>query len=76
LKQHCKNDGKHAAFYACKVRHRTRKVRQGKVLVATTCKTEECGANIDGLKSPFEGLRFHDLRHEAITELAEQGVPE
>jgi len=43
---------------------------------ATTCKTEECGANIEGLKSPFEGLRFHDLRHQAITELAENGVPE
>ena len=24
---------------------------------------------------PFLGLRFHDLRHQAITELAEMGVP-
>jgi integrase len=28
------------------------------------------------LRSSFEGLRFHDLRHQAITELAEKGVPE
>jgi len=26
--------------------------------------------------SVFEGLRFHDLRHQAITELAEQGASE
>ena len=25
---------------------------------------------------PFSGLRFHDLRHQAITELAEAGVPD
>jgi len=42
----------------------------------TICKTEDCRADIKGLKSSFEGLRFHDLRHQAITELAEQGVPE
>ena len=30
-----------------------------------------CGANIASLKSPFAGFRFHDLRHQAITELAE-----
>jgi hypothetical protein len=30
-----------------------------------------CGENISGLKSPFDGFRFHDLRHQAITELAE-----
>ena len=34
------------------------------------CKTE-CGADIRGVKSPLAGLRFHDLRHHAITELAE-----
>jgi integrase len=30
-----------------------------------------CKAGIAKLKSPFEGFRFHDLRHQAITELAE-----
>ena len=30
-----------------------------------------CQASIAKLKSPFEGFRFHDLRHQAITELAE-----
>ncbi len=30
-----------------------------------------CEASIAALKSPFEGFRFHDLRHQAITELAE-----
>jgi integrase len=30
-----------------------------------------CEASIATLKSPFEGFRFHDLRHQAITELAE-----
>jgi Phage integrase family len=43
---------------------------------AAVCKNEECHADIKGLKSPFDGLRFHDLRHQAITELAEKGVPE
>ena len=32
----------------------------------TTCK-----ASIAKIKSPFDGFRFHDLRHQAITELAE-----
>jgi integrase len=30
-----------------------------------------CEASIAKLKSPFQGFRFHDLRHQAITELAE-----
>jgi integrase len=30
-----------------------------------------CGDSIAELKSPFDGFRFHDLRHQAITELAE-----
>ena len=30
-----------------------------------------CEASIAKLKSPFAGFRFHDLRHQAITELAE-----
>jgi integrase len=36
-----------------------------------TCRNGECKADIRGLKSPLAGLRFHDLRHHAITELAE-----
>jgi len=35
------------------------------------CINEECKADIRGLKSPLHGLRFHDCRHHAITELAE-----
>ena len=30
-----------------------------------------CEASIAKIKSPFAGYRFHDLRHQAITELAE-----
>ena len=30
-----------------------------------------CSAATSGVKSPFHGFRFHDLRHQAITELAE-----
>jgi integrase len=36
-----------------------------------TCQNAECGADIRDVKSPLAGLRFHDLRHHAITELAE-----
>jgi integrase len=35
------------------------------------CSNQECSAPIKGIKSPLSGLRFHDLRHHAITELAE-----
>jgi integrase len=35
------------------------------------CCNEKCRADIHELKSPLAGLRFHDLRHHAITELAE-----
>lgn len=35
------------------------------------CRNEECKADLRGVKSPFERFRFHDLRHQAITELAE-----
>jgi len=35
------------------------------------CQNKECGADISKVKSPTHGLRFHDLRHHAITELAE-----
>jgi integrase len=41
---------------------------------ATICKNEECRADIKGLRSSLHGLRFHDLRHQAITELAERGL--
>jgi len=37
-----------------------------------TCTNGECGLDIVKQKSPFAGLRFHDLRHAAITELAEK----
>ena len=35
------------------------------------CKNDKCKADIKGLKSSTAGFRFHDLRHHAITELAE-----
>ena len=35
------------------------------------CCNEDCKADISKVKSPTAGLRFHDLRHHAITELAE-----
>jgi hypothetical protein len=38
---------------------------------ADECSNPVCGAPIKGIKSPLAGLRFHDLRHHAITELAE-----
>ena len=36
-----------------------------------TCSNVKCGADIEKVKSSIAGLRFHDLRHHAITELAE-----
>ena len=41
-----------------------------------TCRNEECKADIREVKSPTAGLRFHDMRHHAITELAESGASE
>jgi integrase len=38
---------------------------------AQTCRNPECKANIQGLKNPLAGLRFHDLRHTCITKLSE-----
>ena len=35
------------------------------------CTAEKCGTDLKTIKSPIHGLRFHDLRHHAITELAE-----
>jgi len=36
-----------------------------------TCVNSKCKADLKKVKSPLAGLRFHDLRHHAITELAE-----
>jgi len=36
-----------------------------------TCGNGECKTDLRKVKSPLAGLRFHDLRHHAITELAE-----
>ena len=38
---------------------------------ADDCQNPECTADIHDIKSPVAGLRFHDLRHTAITKLAE-----
>ena len=38
---------------------------------ANTCCNDECNVDIHEVKSSLAGLRFHDLRHHAITELAE-----
>jgi integrase len=37
----------------------------------TACRNTKCGADISKVKSSLAGVRFHDLRHQAITELAE-----
>ena len=41
---------------------------------AERCVNEDCGADIRKVRSPITGLRFHDLRHQAITELSEGGA--
>ena len=41
---------------------------------ADNCANEKCKADIKTLKSSIQGLRFHDLRHHAITELAESAA--
>jgi uncharacterized protein involved in exopolysaccharide biosynthesis len=38
---------------------------------STICCNPKCGADVSKVKSSTAGLRFHDLRHHAITELAE-----
>jgi hypothetical protein len=38
---------------------------------ADSCVAADCEADLKGIRSPLAGLRFHDLRHHAITELAE-----
>ena len=45
-----------------------------RVRVAPEC--SKCEADNSELKSPFIGFRFHDLRHQAITELAESKASE
>ena len=40
------------------------------------CANHECNADVSRVKSPLHGLRFHDLRHHAITELAESQASE
>jgi integrase len=35
------------------------------------CANENCKTDLKKVKSPLAGLRFHDLRHHAVTELAE-----
>jgi hypothetical protein len=42
-----------------------------KQCASETCGNPECKADLKKVKSPLAGLRFHDLRHHAITELAE-----
>src|SRR5262249_16153553 len=39
-----------------------------------SCSGEDCKADMRDINSPLSGLRFHDLRHHAITELAEAQV--
>jgi len=43
---------------------------------AKMCAKDKCKADLGKIKSPLHGLRFHDLRHHAITELAESQASE
>ena len=43
---------------------------------ADACADSKCRADMRGLKSQLHGLRFHDLRYHAITELAESQASE
>jgi integrase len=40
------------------------------------CASGQCNGDLSKLKSPLHGLRFHDLRHHAIIELAESQASE
>jgi integrase len=40
------------------------------------CRNPNCRADMRGIKSPVAGLRFHDLRHTAISALGEAGAPD
>ena len=47
--------------------------------VARPCaagRNEQCRADISKIESPTGALRFHDMSHQAITELAESGASE
>jgi integrase len=41
-----------------------------------TCTNPDCKSDIRGVRSPLAGLRFHDMRHQAITELLESEASE
>jgi len=43
---------------------------------AEKCRKNACQADLSKLTSRLAGLRFHDLRHHAITRLAEACVPD
>lgn len=43
---------------------------------ADCCQDSQCKADMRGMNSPLASLRFYDLRHQCITEMLEQGVPE
>lgn len=43
---------------------------------SAACRNEQCMADLSEIKSPTAALRFHDMRHQAITELAESGASE
>ena len=43
---------------------------------AEFCRNLTCNADMRGITSTVEGLRFHDLRHTAISALGEAGVPD
>ena len=43
---------------------------------AAKCKAKGCDEDLSKITSPLAGLRFHDLRHHAITELAESQTPD
>ena len=56
--------------------HRNTRYRVPEVRTASTTQpilagTPECKADMHDIKNPLAGLRFHDLRHTAITKLAE-----
>ena len=42
---------------------------------AEVCQNDKCKSDMRDVKSPTEGLRFHDLRHTFITHMVERGVP-
>jgi Phage integrase family len=43
---------------------------------AKVCANDQCTADLSKVESPLHGLRFHDLRHHAVTELAESQASE